>query len=516
MRTKQAVRVNPPPAPSVIAAFDGHTLTLELPSGRIIPYPGARLVPNNKFEDGDPDVEYLDNSKGKWRYKRAWFGIFVENVVSGTARDLLAAALLRADARGWSIVHHCHDEITIEAPDGTLTEQDLLALMLESPAWAAGLPLGGKVHSGPIYFEGPATAEPPATVEPREVEVAGKIKIEDETEIEVEHALDAFIAEAPGLPNTKEVEQGAAEMFLANLDANTAPLTALVSMPMDSSNRVSCPFHDDLNPSCSIYPDHFFCHACQRRGDRIDWLIQVEGMTRVEAMEALYAWDAPPTPDQQQSADEKIAFVREIWNATQPLAGTIGEKYLAETRGIDVSKLPLTIKSVLRFHPNCVFGSGTHRPCIVALMRDPVTDAAVGIHRIGLESRDGKIVKLDRKALGHMGVVKLWPLDGSDRLVVGEGIETVLAAATRIAYRGAPLTPAWSAVAKCGLTHLPVLPGVATLIQLVDHDTNNEGQNAAARGRRTWEAAGRKVIPLIPKQVSWDFNDVVLKGGQGE
>src|SRR5215471_189486 len=200
VRSKQAIRVNPAPAPSVVVAFDGHTLRLELPSGRIIPYPGARLVPNNKFEDGDPDVEYLDNSKGLWRYKRAWFGIFVENVISGTARDLLAAALLRADARGWSIVHHCHDEITIEAPDGTLTEQDLLTLMLETPAWAAGLPLGGKVHSGSIYFEGPAIAEPPASTEAREVELAGKIKIEDKTEVEVERALDTFIAEAPSLP----------------------------------------------------------------------------------------------------------------------------------------------------------------------------------------------------------------------------------------------------------------------------------------------------------------------------
>jgi len=511
VRSKQAIRVNPAPAPSVVVAFDGHTLRLELPSGRIIPYPGARLVPNQKFEDGDPDVEYLDNSKGLWRYKRAWFGIFVENVVSGTARDLLAAALLRADARGWSIVHHCHDEITIEAPDGTLTEQDMLALMLELPSWAVGLPLGGKIHSGPIYFEGPATAEPPAPSEPREIKLEGKIKVEDKSEVEVERALDAFIAEAPSLPNSKEVEQGAVEMFLANLDADTAPLTALVSLPLDSSNRVSCPFHDDPNPSCSIYPDHFYCHGCHKSGDRIDWLMQVEGMTRAEAMETLYSWDAPPTPEQQQSEDEKLAFVRGIWNATQPLAGTIGERYLAEARAIDVSKLPPTIKSVLRFHPSCVFGAGERHPCIVALMRDPLTDAAIGVHRIGLRQENGAIHKVDRKALGHMGVVKLWPAHGSDQLVVGEGIETVLAAATRIPYRGAPLTPAWSAVAKGGLARLPVLPNVATLIQLVDHDANNEGQNAALRGRRTWEAAGRKVVPLIPRQKGWDFNDVVMR-----
>jgi len=133
-----------------------------------------------------------------------------------------------------------------------------------------------------------------------------------------------------------------------------------------------------------------------------------------------------------------------------------------------------------------------------------------GIHRIGLRQDNGAVLKIDRKALGHMGVVKLWPTDGGDQLVVGEGIETVLAAATRIPYRGAPLTPAWSAVARGGLARLPVLPAIATLIQLVDHDANNAGQNAAARGRQAWIAAGRKVVPLIPKQAGWDFNDVVL------
>jgi DNA polymerase len=227
IRTRRAIRVNPAPAPSIVAAFDGATLTIELPSGRMIPYPGARLIPNKVIEGGDPDVEYLDNSKGGWRYKRAWYGVIVENVVSGTARDLLAAALLRADARGWDIVSHCHDEITIELPDDSaVTDQDVLACMLEVPPWAAGLPLGGKVHSGKVYFEGPATAEPPA---PEQTLTT----ISDDTAIvvtkgpgaEVGRALDAFVTEATVLPNTKEVEQGATELFLEHLDSNTAPLT---------------------------------------------------------------------------------------------------------------------------------------------------------------------------------------------------------------------------------------------------------------------------------------------------
>ena len=100
------------------------------------------------------------------------------------------------------------------------------------------------------------------------------------------------------------------------------------------------------------------------------------------------------------------------------LQGSLGERYLSETRGVDLSKLPAEIHESLQFHPRCPFGSDT-APCILALMRDPVSDTPVGIHRIGLNTVDGKVAKIDRMALGKMGVVKLWPANGT--LTIGEG-----------------------------------------------------------------------------------------------
>jgi hypothetical protein len=243
----------------------------------------------------------------------------------------------------------------------------------------------------------------------------------------------------------------------------------------------------------------------------MDWLTRVEGMTKAEAMAALQDWSGPISTEQRHNTADRVAFALEQWDAALPLAGSIGERYLAETRGIDTSKLPPTIHEALRFHPNCIFGPDTYQPCIVALMCDPTTNAPVGIHRIGLTVQNGTVAKLDRMALGCMGVVKLWPANDGEQLVVGEGIETALAAATRITYRNAPLTPAWSAVAKGGLGFLPVLPGIPELILLVDNDTNGEGQKAAARCRQVWTAAGRTVVPLIPKQPGFDFNDVILR-----
>jgi hypothetical protein len=108
--------------------------------------------------------------------------------------------------------------------------------------------------------------------------------------------------------------------------------------------------------------------------------------------------------------------------------------------------------------------------------------------------------------LGHAGVVKLWP--ATAQLVVGEGIETVLAAATRIPYRDAPLQPAWALLSAGPLERLPVLPGVERLIILVDHDTG--GKNAARICADRWTRAGRTVVRLTPKRAGADFNDLVM------
>ena len=135
-------------------------------------------------------------------------------------------------------------------------------------------------------------------------------------------------------------------------------------------------------------------------------------------------------------------------------------------------------------------------------MRHPLTDAATGIQRIALNKDSSKI---GRKMLGRRGAVKLWPSNGS--LVIGEGLETVLAAATRITYRGVPLQPAWSALAEGPLRRFPIIPGVKQLTILVDHDA--VGQAAAAECAERYKHAGRNVARLTLKQPDADFNDLI-------
>ena len=429
----------------------------------------------SKFEDGDADVQFMDNARGQWKPYRGWFGTFVENVVQGTARDLLAAAIDRLESRGIPVVFHCHDEVTVEVPIGSLSDAEFLAILLELPDWAAGMPLGGKVHSGPHYLEAPEhAAEPLALAAP------------DPEACALEQAIDVFLEDTRQdigeIDDPALVEREDDEDYVANLTDAIAPLTELVGLPLTPDNKVACPFHEDVEPSCTIYPDHFHCFGCGEHGDRLDWLTRAEGMTKAEAITFIKDWPpAPPRTFQNGNEEaDKLAFIKSIWTAAEPLTGSIAERYLDQTRHIDVTRLPEDVHRSLRFHPRCVFGPGTCLPCLIALMRDPVTDAPVGIQRIALErAAGGRIEKIDRRMLGRAGVVKLWPAASS--LVVGEGLETVLAAATRIPYADGPLVPAWAALSSKQLAALPIIDGVERLIVLVDNDSNMEGQTRLLR-----------------------------------
>ena len=450
------------------------TLYLTLPSGRRLAYPEARLGPG-KFEN-TAQVLFKDNAAGGWTDTRAWYGSFTENVVQAVSRDLLAAAMLRLEAAGYPVVLHVHDEIVCEVPEWFGNIDQFLKIMTTLPDWAEGLPIAAKAWTGPRYVKTKGALAAPVRIN----------------------------AASPATSSTIVVPPAAIEDEDDEHDrAAEIPLADLIGEPL-IDGRVCCPFHDDHAPSLVVYDDHYHCFYCGAHGDHIDWLMMVEGMNRDQAVQFLAAWDGPPVNRITNDRAASSAFALELWKEGQPMAGTLAARYLAETRGIDLAALPADVDQVLRFHPRCPFGAGARHPCLLALLRDIKTDAPTGIHRIAL-TPEGK--KIDRRILGRSGAVKLWP--AGSQLVIGEGIETVLAAATRIPYRGEPLRPAWSAVSAGPLGDLPVLPGVERLIILVDHDA--AGRNAAARCTDRWTRAGRTVVRLLPKRPGTDFNDLVRR-----
>jgi DNA polymerase len=293
-----AIRVGQPiRAGKITADYQDGNLTLALPSGRRITYPEARLVPS-KYENGYPDVQFMDNAYGKWSPFRGWFGTFVENVVQGTARDLLAEAIRHCEERNIPIVLSVHDELVAEVVIGTITEATFLACMLEAPDWAAGLPLASTVWSGSHYLEPPDDnpSSPPPTPA-------------------LENAIDTAIAATPEQSPVEDQEDAEDD----ELDDDVVPLGNLVSVPLTSGNKTSCPFHaGDDTPSLHIYADHYHCYACDAHGTTIDWLMQIEGMSREEAHQALANWEGPTTPKSPPRNDEeKRAFALQLWEEGQ-------------------------------------------------------------------------------------------------------------------------------------------------------------------------------------------------------
>jgi DNA polymerase bacteriophage-type len=138
--------------------YDGTFLRIVLPAGRALSYPFPRLE-TGKF--GDPMVMFKDNAAGKFvdcRYGQgAYGGLWTENIVQAVSRDLLAAAMMRLEATGYSIVLHVHDEVVAEAPIGFGRVEEFQRIITTLPDWADGLPIAAKVRNGERFSKSAAT-----------------------------------------------------------------------------------------------------------------------------------------------------------------------------------------------------------------------------------------------------------------------------------------------------------------------------------------------------------------------
>ncbi len=109
---------------------------ITLPSGRRLVYVKPRIG-TNMYGNMSVTYEGVGEQK-KWERLESYGPKFVENIVQATARDILAEAMLRLNAKGYRIVMHVHDEAVIEAPGGASLE-DICSVMGEPPSWASGL-----------------------------------------------------------------------------------------------------------------------------------------------------------------------------------------------------------------------------------------------------------------------------------------------------------------------------------------------------------------------------------------
>ena len=133
----------------IIFEYMSGILFITLPSGRKLSYVKPRMAVNRFGRDG-LTYEGISENK-KWSRIETYGPKLVENIVQGTARDLLAEAMLRVEKKGYPIVMHCHDEIIAEVPEGSGSVDEMCEIMAIQPAWAEGLPLRADGYQCSFY-----------------------------------------------------------------------------------------------------------------------------------------------------------------------------------------------------------------------------------------------------------------------------------------------------------------------------------------------------------------------------
>jgi Casjensviridae DNA polymerase len=148
-------------------------LRIQLPSGRYLHYVDAHLedvkMPwkkkivdeNNKVVELDvykPGLVYsgVNQKSHQWEcHVVSHGGKLTENAVQAIARDALAEGMLRADAYGFRLVGHVHDELVAEQRADPFEPgyKELERLMATPLSWAPDLPLGAAGYTGDYYHK---------------------------------------------------------------------------------------------------------------------------------------------------------------------------------------------------------------------------------------------------------------------------------------------------------------------------------------------------------------------------
>lgn len=128
---------------------NGKRLTITLPSGRELSYPGVRIEKDPKFKKYG--VTYLGKDLGQWCRLRTYGGKLVENIVQAIARDCLATGIKVINRAGYRIVMHVHDEVVLEVPEYGAQLEGINTMLCTKQFWMQGLPLGAEGFVGKFY-----------------------------------------------------------------------------------------------------------------------------------------------------------------------------------------------------------------------------------------------------------------------------------------------------------------------------------------------------------------------------
>jgi DNA polymerase len=119
-------------------------LDITMPSGDLLKYFSVR----NKRGGGYEGYTIKGDFSGKNKQFNLWGGTLTENVTQRMSRDILAESVVRLEDSGVPVAFHSHDEVilVVDATEDEKRREEIKReaeqIMLITPDWCAGLPLG--------------------------------------------------------------------------------------------------------------------------------------------------------------------------------------------------------------------------------------------------------------------------------------------------------------------------------------------------------------------------------------
>ena len=139
-------RGGPVPVGPVDFQREGKHLIVILPSGRRLTYRNAEVESQLRFGKEGPCVRFDHPRFGR---KAGYPGLWAENIVQGSSRDVIMYGTLRTDAIGLPPVLHVHDEIGSSGKKERF--DDFCSAISSCPPWLPDFPLDAECAYGIHY-----------------------------------------------------------------------------------------------------------------------------------------------------------------------------------------------------------------------------------------------------------------------------------------------------------------------------------------------------------------------------
>lgn len=275
-----------------------------------------------------------------------------------------------------------------------------------------------------------------------------------------------------------------------------------------------CPLHHEKTPSFHVSDQRgtYKCFGCGAQGDHFDWLMVSRGLSFSEAVQELSGGYVerthPELPEkirlirstEHEDDTRRIRHAHDLWLKREPIAGTVAERYLVNTRGI---KGP--VSPILGYAPNAYCSVlGEETDALIAPLQDN-NGHVTAVQQIFLSRETDDAWRDDRgrrvkRTLGAMrdGAVRLGMPDKV--LGLAGSVEDALAASWLYSL------PVWATCGEHRMSRVWVSPEIEQIVVFADAD--DPGMKAAQDVKEAHRGK-RRVTIMMPNEGIKDFTALV-------